>query len=244
VLDDWPLKDPTPVAIFGLHVQPQLRVGEIGYVSGSAMASSDRFVATITGKQTHGAMPHTGIDPMPIAAQAIAAFQTIPSRLIDARLPTVVSVGMINGGTRFNIIADRVTMTGTVRTLNPEGPKTVKARMDAILKGITSSYDASYSLEYIETTPVTYNDPKLTAASLPALRAVVGEKLIEAEPQMVAEDFAFYQQRIPGFYFFLGVANPDRGITAMWHTEYFDLDEAALGVGMRAMANVVLLALR
>jgi amidohydrolase len=244
VLDDWPLKDPTPVAIFGLHVQPQLRVGEIGYVSGSAMASSDRFVATITGKQTHGAMPHTGIDPMPIAAQAIAAFQTIPSRLIDARLPTVVSVGMINGGTRFNIIADSVTMTGTVRTLNPEGPKTVKARMDAILKGITSSYDASYSLEYIETTPVTYNDPRLTAASLPALRAVVGENLIEAEPQMVAEDFAFYQQRIPGFYFFLGVANPDRGITAMWHTEYFDLDEDALGVGMRAMANVVLLALR
>lgn len=239
VLDDWPLKDPAPQAIFGLHVQPQLRVGQIGYNSGAAMASADRFTATIVGKQTHGAMPHTGIDPVPIAAEAVLAFQTIPSRHIDARTPTVVSVGMIDGGSRFNIIADKVTLTGTVRTLSEDGPKTVKGKMEAILKGITSSYGASYTLDYVETTPVVFNNPALVAASLPALRSVAGNQLVEAPPQMVAEDFAFYQQRIPGFYFFLGVSNPEKGITAMWHTEYFDLDEQALLVGTRAMATVV-----
>jgi amidohydrolase len=240
VLDDWPLTNPTPTAIFGLHVQPELPVGQIGWMSGPAMASSDRFSAKIIGKATHGAMPHTGIDPVPIAAEAINAFQTIPARLIDARTPTVVSVGQIQGGTRYNIIADSVTMTGTVRSLNKDGPAIVKARMEAILKGLTESRGASYTLDYVQNAPVTFNDPALVAASLPALRSVVGEGLVNPLPQMVAEDFAYYQQRIPGFYFFLGVANPAKNITAMWHTEYFDLDEDALLIGMRAMANVVL----
>jgi amidohydrolase len=240
VLDDWPLQNPTPTAIFGLHVQPEIRVGQIGYVSGAAMASSDRFSVKIVGKQTHGAMPHTGIDPVPIAAEVISAFQTIPSRQIDARTPTVVSVGMINGGSRYNIIADSVTLTGTVRSLKKDGPETVKAMMDAILKGVTSSRGATYTFDYMQNAPVTYNDPALVTASLPALSSVVGaDNLIAPPPQMVAEDFSYYQQRIPGFYFFLGVANPEKKITAMWHTEYFDLDEDALKIGMRAMATVV-----
>jgi amidohydrolase len=239
VLEDWPLVDPTPQAIFGLHVQPLLDVGTVGYISGAAMASVDRFTIRIVGQQTHGAMPHTGIDPMPIAAEVISALQTIPSRQIDARTPTVVSVGTIAGGSRFNIIADSVTMTGTVRTLNTDGPATVRAKMDALVKGITSGYGATYELEYVETAPATYNDPALVARSLPAMRAVLGDDLVAAEPVMVGEDFSFYQQKIPGFYFFLGVANPARGIDAMWHTEYFDLDEDALRVGMRTMATVV-----
>jgi amidohydrolase len=239
VLEAWPLQNPTPSAIFGLHVQPELQVGQIGYHSGPAMASADRFTAKIIGKQTHGAMPHTGIDPVPIAAEVVSAFQTISSRLIDARTPTVVTVATLNGGSRFNIVADSVTMTGTVRTLTKDGPARVKAAMDAMLKGATSSRGASYTLDYVETTPVVFNDPTLVAASLPALRAVAGDGLVAPLPQMVAEDFAFYQQKIPGFYFFLGVANPARNITAMWHTEYFDLDEKALEVGMRAMAGVV-----
>ena len=239
VLQDWPFQNPAPAAIFGLHVQPELRVGQIGYVSGSAMASSDRFSIKIVGKQTHGAMPHTGIDPVPIAAEIVTAFQTIPSRMIDARTPTVVSVGMINGGSRYNIIADSVTLTGTVRSLKKDGPETVKSMMDAILKGVTSSRGASYTFDYTQNAPVTFNDPALVSASLPALTAVVGAgNLLTPPPQMVAEDFSYYQQRIPGFYFFLGVANPERKITAMWHTEYFDLDEEALKVGMRAMATV------
>lgn len=184
-------------------------------------------------------MPHTGIDPVPIAAEVISAFQTIPARQIDARTPTVVSVGTIAGGSRYNIIADSVTLTGTVRSLNQEGPAMVKARMEAILKGVTESRGASYTFDYVPNAPVTCNDAALVAASLPALRSVVGDKLVNPPAQMVAEDFAFYEQRIPGFYFFLGVANPAKHITAMWHTEYFDLDEDALLIGMRAMATVV-----
>jgi amidohydrolase len=240
VIDDWPLANPAPVAIFGLHTHPALRAGQVGYVSGGAMASTDRFVAKIVGKQTHGAMPHTGIDPVPVAASAILALQTIPSRMIDARQPTVVTVAMVNAGTRFNIIADSVTLTGTVRTLDREGPSTVKSRMDAILKGLSAAHGAGYSLEYVETAPVTYNDPALVAATLPAMRAVLGDKLVEADPVMIAEDFAFYQQKIPGVYLFLGIGNPERNITAMWHTEYFDIDEEALRVGMRVAAAVLL----
>jgi amidohydrolase len=146
---------------------------------------------------------------------------------------------MINGGSRYNIIADSVTLTGTVRSLKKDGPETVKSMMEAILKGITSSRGASYTFEYNQNAPVTFNDPALVTASVPALTAVVGaDNLMTPPPQMVAEDFSYYQQKIPGFYFFLGVANPEKKITAMWHTEYFDLDEEALKIGMRAMATV------
>lgn len=241
VLDDWPLTDPTPEVIFGLHGLPTLRAGEIGYVSGGAMASADRFTIRIIGQSAHGAMPHTGVDPVPIAAQVIAALQTIPARMIDAQKPTVVTVGTLQAGTRFNVLADSVTMTGTARSLQPDGPATIKAKMSQILEGITAASGARYELEYIEAAPVTYNDPALVAASLPALEAVVGrDKLVVPPAQMVSEDFAFFQQKIPGFYFFLGVANPDKGITAMLHTAEYDLDEDALRVGMQAMAGVVL----
>ena len=239
VLEDWPLQNPTPTAIFGLHVQPEMTVGQIGAISGPAMASSDRFTAKIVGKQAHGAQPHTGIDPVPIAAEIVSAFQTIPARQIDARSPTVVTVGTINGGSRYNIVADSVTLTGTVRSLDPAGPDVVKAKMEAILKGVTESRGASYTFDYQRNAPAVVNDPALVAASIPALKAVAGAGVISPLPQMVSEDFSYYQQKIPGFYFFLGVANPAKKITAMWHTEYFDLDEDALLIGMRAMATVV-----
>ena len=239
VLEDWPLTNPTPTAIFGLHVQPELRVGQIGAISGPAMANSDRFTAKIIGKQAHGAQPHTGLDPVPIAAEVISAFQTIPARMVDARSPTVITVGTINGGSRFNIVADSVTLTGTVRTLDPAGPASIKAKMEALLKGITESRGATYTFDYAFTAPAVVNDPALVAASMAALRSVVGDGLVSPLPQMVAEDFSYYQKKIPGFFFFLGVANPEKKITAMWHTEYFDLDEDALLVGMRAMATVV-----
>ena len=241
MLDDKAFENPAPAAIFGLHVMPTLEAGQLGANIGPAMASSDRYTITITGKKTHGAYPHTGIDPVPIAAQVIMALQTIPSRQIDAQKPTVVTVGIIQGGNRFNIVADEVSLTGTVRSLDTEGPSIVKGKMEAIVKGITSSFGAAYALKYEEGAPVTFNDPALARASLPALEAVVGAaNLRTPPPQMGAEDFAYFQQRVPGFYFFLGVANPKKNITAMIHTEHFDIDEDALAIGMRAMATAVL----
>jgi amidohydrolase len=169
------------------------------------------------------------------------ALQTIPSRQIDAQQPTVVTIGAINGGNRYNVIADSVTVQGTVRTFSKDGPATVKAKMEAILKGVTSSYGATYTLDYKNNAPVTYNEPALAARSRIALEAAFGAHHVLTLPlMMVSEDFAYYQQRMPGFYFFVGVQNVEKGITAMWHTEYYDMDEDALKVGMKAMASVAL----
>jgi amidohydrolase len=243
MLDDGLFQTP-PEMVFGLHVMPTIEAGQIGVNVGGAMAASDRFTVTITGKKTHGAYPHTGIDPVPIAAQAVMAFQTIVSRQRNAADPTVLSVGAISGGNRYNIIADAVKMEGTVRTLSKDGPSFVREHMDAILKGLTSGYGASYTLDYKEGAPVTWNDPALTAASRPALESIVGKaNVITPAPQMGAEDFAYYQARVPGLFFFLGVANAKKNITAMIHTEYFDLDEDALPIGVRALSTVALDAL-
>jgi amidohydrolase len=241
MLQDGLFAETKPDAVFGLHVMPTLDVGTIGYNVGSTMASVDKFKIDVIGRKTHAAYPHTGLDPVPIAAEIVLALQTIPSRLINATEPTVVSVGSIHGGNRFNIIADRVELEGTVRALTKEGSGQVKALMERLVKGMTEAYGANYELEYEQKAPVTYNDPDLTAASLPVLEAVVGkEALLVPPPQLGGEDFAFYQQQIPGFYYFLGVRNEARNITAMIHTEQFDLDEEALPIGVRAMSTLVL----
>ncbi len=233
---------PAPSAIFGLHVLPTLQVGTIGVNIGPAMASSNRFTVTITGKKTHAAYPHTGIDPIPVAAQVINALQTIPSRMNNAADPIVVSVGTINGGNRYNIIADSVTLTGTVRTLSKEGPDRIKALMERTIKGVTDASGATYSFDYPPGNPVTFNEESLAAASLPILADAMGgrQHILAPPPQMGAEDFALYQERIPGLYFFLGVGNTAKNMTAMIHTEYFDMDEDALPIGVRALASVTL----
>lgn len=233
--------NPKPDAIFGLHLDPQLPVGQVGAHSGPSMASASRFTLKIIGKKTHGAMPHTGIDPIPIAAEVVNAFQTIPSRQVDAQTPMVLTVGSIVGGNRYNVVADSVEMQGTVRTFTADGPAAVKAKMEAILKGVTSAYGASYELNYFTNAPVTFNEPKLAAASISALADTLGSaKLLKPALQMVSEDFSYFQQQMPGFYFFVGIKNEAKGITAMWHTEFYDMDEDALKVGVRSMSAVVL----
>jgi amidohydrolase len=242
MLDAGAFGTPAPTAIFGLHVMPTLQIGTVGVNLGPAMASSNRFTLTITGKKTHAAYPHTGVDPVPVAAQVISALQTIPSRMNNAAEPIVVSVATINGGNRYNIIADAVTMTGTVRTLAKDGPARVKALMDRAIKGVTEASGATYAFEFDNGNPVTYNEERLASASVPVLAEAAGGRtnILEPPPQMGSEDFALYQQRIPGLYFFLGVGNTAKKITAMIHTEYFDLDEDALPIGVRALAGVTL----
>lgn len=242
MLEDGVFKGPVPTAVFGLHVMPTLQVGTIGVNVGPAMASSNRFTATITGKKTHAAYPHTGIDPIPVAAQVVNALQTIPSRMNNAAEPIVVSVSTINGGNRYNIVADSVTLTGTVRTLAKDGPERVKELMERAIKGVTEASGATYTFDFPAGNPVTFNDEALTTASLPVLTDVVGggQHVLAPAPQMGAEDFALYQQKIPGVYFFLGVGNTAKKITAMIHTEYFDMDEDALPIGVRALASVTL----
>ena len=243
MLDAGVFAGPVPTAVFGLHVLPTLQVGTLGVNVGAAMASSNRFTITIIGKKTHAAYPHTGIDPVLVAAQVVSVLQTIPSRMNNAAEPIVVSVGTINGGNRFNIIADSVTLTGTVRTLSKDGPARVRAWMERAVKGVTDASGATYTFDWPSSgNPVTFNEETLAAAALPVLADVVGGRanILSPPPQMGAEDFALYQQKMPGLFFFLGVGNTARNITAMIHTEYFDMDEAALPIGVRALSSVAL----
>lgn len=235
------LENPRPSAIFGLHVMPNIEVGQIGYNSGPAMASSDRFAITLRGRKVHGAYPHDGIDTVVVAAEAITALQTIRSRRVNTMEPLVITIGSIHGGNRFNIIADEVVLEGTMRTLNEEVRTAAIGMMKTTLAGITAAYGATYSLEFSHNNPVTWNDPALVESTLPSIRRVIGDRrLISPRPQMGAEDFSRFQQVIPGFFFFLGVGNSARGITGMIHTPEFDVDEESLVVGVRVMSNVLL----
>jgi len=240
MIKEGALENPRPQAIFGLHTIPALEVGEIGYMSGGAMASADRFFLTIHGKKTHGAMPHTGIDPVLVAAHCVLALQSIPSRRINALDPVVISVGAVHGGNRYNIIADEVKMEGTLRALNEEVRSRVQQMMRETLTGITSAYGATFELSFDEGSAVTYNDPKLVDETLPTMRRVVGENnLLVLRPLMVSEDFSYYGKVIPAFFYFLAVGNKARGIDANWHTPEFDIDEESLVVGVKVMANVL-----
>jgi amidohydrolase len=241
MIKEGALENPRPAAIFGLHVMPPYKVGEIAYTSGPAMASSDRFVVTVRGKRAHGAAPHLGIDTVLVATECVTALQTIRSRRIDPQEPIVLTVGSIHGGNRFNILADEVKLEGTVRTLNEDVRKRVQEMMRTTLAGVTSAYGATYEMEYEENTAVTVNDPGLVEETLPAIRRSVGEANVRAiKSQMVAEDFSYYQRVVPGFFYFLGVSNESRGITASLHTADFDLDEESLVIGVRTMTTVVL----
>ncbi|HWS99401.1 MAG TPA: amidohydrolase [Pyrinomonadaceae bacterium] len=241
MIKEGALENPRPAAIFGLHTYPQLEAGQIGYHSGPAMASSDRFVITVRGKSSHGAQPHAGVDAVVVAAECVTALQTIRSRRIDPLEPLVISVGSIHGGNRFNIIAGEVKMEGTMRTLNEEVRKRAQALMRETIQNITAAYGATFELEFEENAAVTYNEPALVDETLPTIRGVVGDKnLTPIKPLMPAEDFAYYQRVVPGFYYFLGVGNRARGITAAWHTADFDIDEESLVVGVKVMSNVLL----
>ena len=241
MIKEGALENPRPQAIFGLHVLPTIEVGKIGTNSGPAMASADRFVVTLRGKKVHGAYPHRGVDTVVVAAECVTALQTIRSRRIDTLDPLVISVGSIHGGNRFNIIADEVKLEGTVRTLNEDVRRRVQQLMRDTLAGVTSAYGASFDMEYEEGAAVTYNDPQLVEETLPTMRRVLGESNVLApRPQMGAEDFSYFARVIPGFYYFLGVGNEARGVTAMWHTPEFDVDEESLVVGAKVMAGVLL----
>ncbi len=235
------LENPRPAAIFGLHTYPQLEAGQIGYQSGGAMASSDRFVITVRGKTSHGAQPHAGVDAVVVAAECVTALQAIRSRRIDPLEPLVISVGSIHGGNRFNIIAGEVKMEGTMRTLSEEVRKRAQTLMRETVQHVTAAYGATVELEFEENAAVTYNEPALVDETLPTMRAVVGDKnVMTIKPLMPAEDFSYYQRVVPGFYYFLGVGNRARGITAAWHTADYDIDEESLVVGVKVMSNVLL----
>lgn len=235
------LENPPVDVIFGLHVFP-FEVGKISYCPGAAMASTDGLRIVVKGKQTHGAMPWGGIDPIVVASQIVLGLQNIISRQINiTEAPAIISIGSIHGGVRSNIIPDEVEMIGTIRTLNSDMRTEIHERIRNTATMIAQSAGATAEVNITSGYPVTVNDPVLTEQMIPVLRKVAGEKnCFQAPPKGTAEDFSYYQQKVPGLFFFLGITskNADPGKVAMNHSPYFFVDEAALILGVRAMAHL------
>ena len=239
MLKEGVFDNPKPSAVFGLHTHAALEVGELGLTIGPAMAAVDQFIITIKGKQSHGAYPHKSVDPIIMATEVVTAFQTIRSRSLSPLEPSVVTVGIIRGGERFNIIPEEVHLEGTVRTYDPEVQDMVEKRMNEILKGITLAYGGSFELNYDRGTPATINNPELCKQMIPTLERVVGKNNLKMmDPVMGGEDFAIFANEVPGIYYRLGVVKP--GTTSGWiHTPTFRADDSCLEVGIRAMSNLV-----
>ena len=235
------LEKPTPRAIFGLHVTSRQATGQIGYRSGPTMASSDKLKITVHGSQTHGAAPWMGVDPIVTAAQVVLGLQTVVSRTIDlTQEPAVVTIGMIRGGVRENIIPDSVEMRGTIRTFNEEMRDDIHERVTTLAEAVSRGSRAGCKVCIDKNYPVTVNDPELTAAMLPTLQRVAGAGLTLVPKVTGSEDFSFFQRVVPGLFIFLGVTPPgtDPKKAAPNHSPRFYADEAGLLLGVRALAHL------
>ncbi len=235
------LERPVPKAIFGLHVTSRLPLGVVGYRPGPTMASSDRMKITVTGRQTHGAAPWMGVDPIVTAAQVVLGLQTIVSRGVDiSREPAVVTVGMIKGGVRENIIPDQVEMRGTIRTFDEAMRDDIHERVTTLAESVARGSRAGCKVCIEKNYPVTVNHPELTAAMAPTLARVAGDGLKVVDKVTGSEDFSFFQRVVPGFFFFVGVVPPglDANAVAPNHSPHFFVDERALLTGVRALAHL------
>jgi len=225
-------------AIFGLHVWMELPSGVVGIREGPFMAGVGRFDVEIEGKGGHGASPHETIDPVPIAAQAILAFQTIISRNLNPLESGVVSVGTIKAGEAFNVIPERVYINGTYRFFTQETKKLIEKRVEEVLKGIALANNASYKLKIEEVAPPTINDSQM--ASLAKRVAQKLELKVEEVPKsMGSEDFAFYLQKVPGAFIALGIKNEEKGIIYPHHHPKFNVDEDVLPLGTALEVGMV-----
>lgn len=242
MVEQGALDDPAPSAIFGLHVTSRTRTGTLAYRTGGTMASADQLKIVVKGRQTHGAMPWLGIDPVTTAGHILVALQSVASRRVDVtQSPVVISIGSIHGGVRSNIIPDDVTMEGTIRALDPTIRTELHDRIRETVTKVAESMGAKASVEIELGAPVTFNDPELTQRMLPTLERVAGrDQVIVSPPTTGAEDFSVYQQKIPGLFFFMGVTPPGRDVeqAAPNHSPFFYVDESGLVLGVRAMTNL------
>lgn len=243
MIQEGALQDPTPNAIFGLHVTSRLHVGQIGYRPGPTMASSDRFSITVHGRQTHGAAPWLGVDPIVTSAQVVLGLQTVVSRGVDiAREPAVVTIGMIKGGVRENIIPDNVEMRGTIRTFDEGMRDDVHERVTTLAEAVSRGSRAGCTVCIEKNYPVTVNDPALTALMVPTLQRVAGTEHVQLVPKVTgSEDFSYFQQLVPGLFFFVGATRPeiDPAKAPANHSPRFHVDERALLLGVRSLAHLV-----
>jgi len=240
MLEEGAFEQPKPDAVFGLHVFP-FPAGTIATRPGGLMASSDFFRIVVSGKQTHGAVPWAGVDPIVTASQIVLALQTIVSRQLDATLtPSIVTVGKISGGVRNNIIPESVEMVGTIRTFDADTRLKIHERVRQIATNVAESAGASAEVEIDLGYGVTRNDPELFKQMAPTLAGVAGDDFIEAQQTTTAEDFSYFANEAPGLFLFLGVAPDDPSLVHPNHSPRFYADERALPVGVRALTALTL----
>jgi amidohydrolase len=236
------LQNPKVDVIFGLHINSQTEVGTIKYRPGATMAAVDKYAIKIRGKQTHGAYPWSGVDPIVTAAQVVMGLQTIVSRSVNLTdNAAIVTVGALHGGIRENIIPEEANMIGTIRTFSPEAQGLVHRRINEIATGIATSAGAKADVKIDIQYPVTYNDPALTDRMIPTLQAMAGKENIKLTPVATgAEDFSFYQQKVPGFFYFLGGMTKGKKVqdAAPHHTPDFQIDESGFTLGVRSLCHL------
>ncbi|HEX8195429.1 MAG TPA: amidohydrolase [Pyrinomonadaceae bacterium] len=238
------MDNPKIDAIFGIHINSQTEIGKIKYKSGAVMASSDWFQIKVRGKQTHGAYPWNGVDPIAVASQIVNGLQMIVSRQSElTKAPVVITIGKINAGVRENIIPEELTMAGTIRTLDDAMQKDIHARIKQTAEKIAESMGATAEVSIDTKTLVTYNTPELVRQTLPSLEKAVGkENVLETEWVTGAEDFSFFRLKAPAFFFNVGGMpkgkNPKEAFPH--HTPDFYLDDSRLDVGIKAFANIVM----
>lgn len=238
MIEDGALDDPMPSAIAALHCFPELNCGTVGHKAGVMTASSDKFHIVVRGRSGHASRPHQTVDAVLLASLVINAIHHIVSRRTDPLHHAVISIGTIKGGTAPNIIADRVEMEGTVRTLDTEARTKIPALMEQTIKGVTEGMGGAYEIDYEYGTPSVINDARVDGFLADTAAEIVGtDNVVElAEPLMGAEDFAYFADRIPGTLFRLGTSNPEKGITSPLHSSKFDVDEDAIALGTRIMS--------
>jgi amidohydrolase len=236
------LKNPDVDAIFGLHIDSEIPVGVIRYKSGGTMASAQRFVIDVKGKQTHGSEPWSGIDPILISAKIIDGLQTIISRETNlTNEAAVISVGKIESGVRFNIIPESAQMIGTIRTLDYDMQKMINRRMEEMVPAIAKAYGGDATIEIQTTTAITYNDPDLVVQMLPTMQRAAGKENVQIQKAITgAEDFSYFQQEVPGFFFFLGGMTPGTKESFPHHTPDFLIDDSGLILGVKTLTEMSL----
>ena len=242
MLKEGAFANPKPNAVFGMHVMSTLTAGHIGYTPGGQLAAVDRLEIKVRGKQTHGARPWDGVDPIVTASQIVIALQSIASRQVNLlKAPIIVTIGQINGGVRNNIIPDSVVMIGTLRTLDPGMREDVRARVKRTAEQVAEAAGAKAEVTIYPGYPVTMNDETLTRFAAPVVERAAGKgKAYSGPPSLGGEDFSYFANEVPGFFFFLGTVpvGQDPVKAPSNHSPHFFVDESTLPVGVRALGSL------
>jgi amidohydrolase len=244
MMDDGVFGEHEPDVIFAQHVRPGLPVGQIGVRQREMTGASDRFEVVIEGTGGHASSPHQAVDAIVVANQVINALQSIISRSVNPVRSAVLTIGKLEGGHRYNAIAERATLEGTIRTFRPETKEEVKGRFHSIVEGVAASMGATAHIRYQEGYPATINTPEWSEHVRETTQALLNaDATPDVAPSLGGEDFSRFLLEYPGAYYWLGTANPDVEERRRLHDSRFDLDEAALKIGMELIAQVAIDAL-